>query len=316
MQGMEAAAAGVSMVLYIGLISGLCLTFYQSIYGILEKARMIRRLRARGREGRIESPWERSLGRLIRTGTGLDISPMAFVAFLCLVFIGLFFAGSRYLGAVTGFIIAASAACLPCLLLWIRTGNVRRRGSYEGDKLISELLREYRINNFNIFEALEKVSAASGDMKITSRFLSRLLYELRNTGDPLRIKRATDEFACAIDTNWSRMLGNNIYIAAAKGSDISRAMEDIQIQLREAKTTGEERKRLNNEARRMTFFMVPAMYAITVLMSVKYLDVPLSQFIRNQFATPEGLILVYFIALLFVGNIAILQLVTNRRFDY
>lgn len=222
----------------------------------------------------------------------------------------------RYLGLILGFIIAASATCLPSLLLWIRAGSIRRKGSYEGDKLISEILREYRINNFNIYETLEIITGSTSDLKITSRFLSRLLYELRNTGDPLRIKVAIDDFSYAINTNWSRMLANSIYIAAIKGSDISRALEDIQIQLREAKIMTEERKRLNSEARRMTFFMVPAIYVVTAIMSVEYLDLPLLKFLKNQFATPEGLILFYFIFLLFIGNIALLQLVTNRRFDY
>ncbi len=313
---MEAGVAAVSLVFYIALITGFCLTFYPSIYGVWEKVRMLRRLRARSREARIESPLERGLGRLLRTGTGLDISPIAFVAFLSLVFLGLLIIGIRYLGLILGFVIAASAACLPCLLLWIRAGSIRRKGSYEGDKLISEILREYRINNCNIYETLGIIAGGPSDIKITSRFLSRLLYELRNTGDPLRIKAATDDFAYAIDTNWSRMLANSIYIAAVKGSDISRAVEDIQIQLREAKTMTEERKRLNSEARRMTFFMVPAVYVVTVMMSVKYLDIPILKFFKNQFATPEGLILFYFIVLLFIGNIALLQLVTNRRFDY
>ena len=55
----------------------------------------------------------------------------------------------------------------------------------------------------------------------------------------------------------SLMLAHDIYLAATKGTNIALAVEDILIQLREARTRAEERKRLNSEAIRMTFYMVP-----------------------------------------------------------
>ena len=94
------------------------------------------------------------------------------------------------------------------------------------------------------------------------------------------------------------------------------AIEDILIQLRDAKTASEERRRLNSEAVRMTFFMVPSIYLITLIMALTYLDVPISRYIKNQLGTSEGVLMFYFILFLFVVNIALLQLVTNRRFDY
>jgi len=112
------------------------------------------------------------------------------------------------------------------------------------------------------------------------------------------------------------MLAHDIYLAAAKGTNIALAVEDILIQLREARTVAEERKRLNSEAIRMIFYMVPLIYCVTVLMAIRYLDVPVVKLIQNQFHTPEGLILFLFILFMFVGNIALIQLVINQRFDY
>ncbi len=312
----EIVITTVSLTIYLILAAGTYLVFAHWILSVLEKARMIRRLRARQRETREESELERKLRQSLLTALGYPLSPVSFLTFIAALFLAIFFIASRSMGVFTALFISAAAASLPCLLLWIRLCNIRRRGSHEGEILISEFLRQYRISNFNIYEALEKVIHSPAEIKVTGKLLSKLLYNLRHTGNPAQIKEATDEFAYGIRTNWSLMLAHDIYMAAEKGTNISLAVEDILIQLREARTLAEERKRLNSESFRMTFCMVPFIYCITVLMAVKYLEVPAGKFVENQFHTTEGLILFFFIVFLFVGNIALIQLVINQRFDY
>lgn len=312
----ELATIAISLTIYLILATGTYLIFGGLIRSAISKGRMLRRLRTRQREMREERKLERKLRQSLLTALGFSLSPVSFLAIISILFLTVFLMGSRSVGISAAFIISLAAASLPCLLIWIRLCHVRRRGSHEGERLVCEFLRQYRINNFNVYEALEKVVQSPVDLKVTGKLLSKLLYNLRSTGNPAQIREATDEFAYSICTNWSLMLAHDIYIAAEKGTNISLAVEDILIQLREARATAEERKRLNSESTRMTYIMVPLIYGVTILMAVNYLEVPMAKLFDNQFGTSEGLLLFFFIVFLFVVNIALIQLVINQRFDY
>jgi Na+/H+ antiporter NhaD/arsenite permease-like protein len=112
------------------------------------------------------------------------------------------------------------------------------------------------------------------------------------------------------------MLAYNIWLAASQGMNVSPGVEDILVQLREARTRFEERKRLNSESVRMIAFLVPGLYIGTVLLSVKFLGMTAAKFLRNQFGNPEGFLLFTFIVLLFFVNSIIVELATHKRLDY
>ncbi len=314
--GTEAINMSVTAGLYLLLALGTYALYRDLFYSMFEKGRMIRRLRARRREMRDKGEAEKKFHQALYTAFGRALTPVEFISLVAAMFLTVFFITSRHMGLFTALITSVMTASFPVLLLWIKVCGVKRRGSFEGERLVAEFLREYRVNSFNVYQTLEKVIQSSADIKVTRKLLSRLLYNLRDAGNPEEIKKATDGFACGIGTNWSLMLAHDICVTAEKGTNISLAVEDILIQLREARTMAEERKRLNSEAARMTFYLVPLIYCATVLMSVKYLEVPIGKFVQNQFYTGEGLILFLTMAFLFVCNIALIQLVINQRFDY
>jgi hypothetical protein len=194
--------------------------------------------------------------------------------------------------------------------------NNRKKSSSEGESLIISILTQYRINNLNIFETLNAVVSYGNDLPISKKIVFRLLMSIRNTGSEERIIQATKVFAYSINTNWSRMLGNNIQIAAIRGIDISNALEDVLFQLRIAKSQLEERKRLNAESVRMTAIMVPLLYLLTVYMSLKYLDLSFIDYFKNQFQTSQGLTLFLLSLLLLLINQMLIELITNQSFDY
>lgn len=309
-------SSGVTLLICLLFSTGAYLLFAERIYVFIEKIRMLRRLQARKKEGMQEGKLNRKIRRLLIMATGIDQSPMLLYGLLLSLFFSSFFIGFRNLSPLIALFMSMTVTSLPLLLLWLRISSLRRKGSHEGERLTGEILREYRINNINIYEALEKVVSSNADIKITGRLLSRLLYELRYTANPEKIKAATDSFAYAVGTNWSKMLAHNIYIAAKDGCDVSGGMEDILIQLREAKSIMEERKQLNSEAVRMTYFMVPSTYLVTIFMAVKFLDIPLSKVFNNQFATYQGFMLFYLMVFLFIGNMGLIQFVLNQKFDY
>lgn len=305
-----------SAFLYLSLITGILLTFERVLTVPYGRWRAYHRLMASRLDRRIEWIPEKWLRQTLAITTGRDISPRTFLSLLTGLFLVVFLIGINTFSPISTLMAAAMIALLPGLLLWIRLSTIRRKGSHEGERLISEFLRQYRLSNYNIYETLERVISANLDIRVTKKLLYRLLIELRDTGNSKRIKGATETFAYGVNTNWALMLSHNIEIAANRGINVSYAIEDILIQLREARTIAEDRKRLNSEASRMTYFMVPFIYLTTVVMAVRYLDLPLIGFIRNQFYTPEGLFFFLLILFFFVANISLLSLVTNQRFDY
>jgi hypothetical protein len=52
------------------------------------------------------------------------------------------------------------------------------------------------------------------------------------------------------------------------------------------------------------------------VLSVRFLGVPFSVLARNQVGTPEGFLLLVLIALLFVVNVILIELVTHQKMDY
>ena len=145
---------------------------------------------------------------------------------------------------------------------------------------------------------------------------AKILYITRNNVADATIKEAADSFTYAINTNWSRMFAYNLKTAIKTGENVSLAMEDVFLQLREARILGEERVRLNAEATRMVIFLIPVMYAATVLISIKYVGLPWNEYLRNQFGTSQGFMLILAILVMFLVNIIIVEVVNNQKFDF
>ena len=233
-----------------------------------------------------------------------------------MIFILIFCVAVRNISFASSLMISLLTSSMPYLFLRVRIETIRRKSSYEGEKLISDFLCQYRICGLNIYKTIEQVILVSDGTRITGKLLFKLLLELRNTGNPQIMKEATERFAYGINTSWSRMLANCIRISAVSGINVSLALEDIQIQLREARLLFEERKRLNSESARMVVFLAPVMYLGTFFMSVKYLDMPFSKLLKNQFYTEQGFLLILLITFLFLVNLALIEIINNQRFDY
>ena len=313
---MSILANSLPTFFYLLIIAGILILTIKDLKKQWHLVRMKRRLTYRRKEREDKSPLMRHLQQVLYTAGGKDISPQSFLVGSLLLFFIVLLAGLKSLAPGTAILSALLTAALPYLLLRIRLENLRRKSSHEGESLTAEFLRQYRITGMNIYETLERVVNTTASIRISRKFLFRLLLELRDTGDPFQIRLAAENFAYSINTNWGRMLAHNIRLAAEKGTNVSLAVEDILIQLREARVLAEERRRMNSEAARMTLFLVPVMYGVTIFLATRYLELPFSSFLKNQFYTPEGLVFFLLILFLFIGNLAIMSIINNQRFDY
>lgn len=306
----------VSGSLYLFFLLGIWAIYSDLLKRCWAKLSMRNRLKARRKALNPESALEKHLRKVLSISLKKSMEPKTFLRYTGSTFLFILLAGFKTVSVPSAFFMAVIIASMPYLFLRVRVETIRRKSSYEGEKLISEFLGQYRINGLNIYKTIEQVILISEGTKITGKLLFKLLLELRNTGNPQVIREATERFAYGINTGWSRMLANCIRISAESGTNVTLALEDIQIQLREARLLYEERKRLNSESARMVVFLAPVMYLGTIIMSVKYLGMPMGRLLKNQFQTEQGFLLILLITFLFLINLALIEIINNQRFDY
>lgn len=313
---MEVIVLIVNGLLYSGIIVGLLLCFEQSFRGLLKAIKLRRGLSARSRQERKKDPLEVHMDMLMQVSLGGRISGSTFMYLSTLLFIAVAATGMKTLSVPGSLLIGFVAASMPYMIFRVRLESIRKRTSFEGENFVGNLLAAYRICDCNVYAAMEKMSESKNEAKNSVKLLMRLLYEFRTMRSSEEAKKAADRFAYAINTNWGRMLAYDLRIAAVKGTDISVAIEDMLIQLREARVAAEERKRLNGEAMRMVVFMVPISYIFTVFISLRYLGVTFKEFFANQLFSQQGFLMFAVMIALFFINLVLLEAVNNKRFDY
>ncbi len=306
----------IYMLTYMCFLVGIWLMFYEPIVFLYRKILIKNRLRQKGTSGKLYGKFSKEVEVMLITLGIRRISSDLFVTLQLFIAIVLFVSFTYISGALMAAVLAVASFVLPYFALVMRIENMKKKGSHEGEKLISEFLAQYRIANFNIYRTMELVISNRKDIKISGNLLYQVLLEMRSSGNVEKIKEATKIFANGINTNWSRMFANNLAIAGESGINIQAALEDLLIQLREARQLFEERKRLNSEARRMLLGLIPLLYFGIFFASIKYLDVPLNKILKNQFTTPEGIGTFMICVLLYLFNIVLIEAVRGKSFDF
>jgi hypothetical protein len=305
----------ITGVFYALFAGGLLLARLPQFKRLLLLIRTRRRLYIGGRAVKAGAA-EEHLSSLLHTVFKRKYSANLFLSLSGLIFLCMFFAGLQSMRPVVAGLLSLAVGLTPYLLLRIRAETIRRRGSQEGERLVAAFLNQYRIANYNVYETLENLVSNGAEFRICGRYLFKLLLEIRNAGNGEKLHRATEAFARAVDTNWSRMLAYNIRLGAGQGMNVSPGIEDILVQLRDARTIMEETKRLNAESSRIITFFVPFLYIGSITLSVRFLDVSFPALVRNQLGTPEGFVLLVLIAMLFFVNVILIELVTHQKMDY
>lgn len=305
-----------SFTLYSFILAGIGLLFHKEIMEKKMKFKMRYRLRARRKE--LESPNRilLHLDDMTRIAFKKRVDGKKIILFTALITTLVTFVGLKNFTPLKALMIGLVMGTLPILILKIKIETIRRKSSYEGERLIGNFLSQYRVSGFNIYETMEGVVENYKDTKVSNRLIFKLLLELRETGNPQLIEKACNDFAYAIHTNWGRILSYNIALAAERGINISSAIEDILIQLREARTLIEERKRMNSEAVRMVIYLVPCMYVGTIMLSMNVIGMSMKEFFVNQFFSSQGFTMFLVIIFMLLINIAVIESINNQRFDY
>ncbi len=225
--------------------------------------------------------------------------------------------------ALSAFVMPPWAALIPCMagmgmpfgILWICCETERSKIANEGIRLISMLLSAYRVNDYNILEAMEYLIKQKSDLPHTAPVISVMLIKLRQSDNRETVSEALDNFAGALGSNWAKMLALNIEQAYMKGTNIAIALEEIMNQLRDASALMQESLRMNNESVRMTVFMIPLSMLITAVLAMTQMGLTPDELIRNQFSDGISCMLFLAIVVLFAVNISAVELLKNKRID-
>lgn len=204
---------------------------------------------------------------------------------------------------------------IPYVFLRMRLFSIRVEGSHEGQFLVNELNNQYKINYRNMIEAIDKTIPLLSNAPYTKRLLFRLSLRLKEYRTSEELELILNDFVYAIDTEWAKMLANDIYLTIDEGTDVSVAMEDIIKDLKNAKRAFEENRRINFENLAILKFLSPAVYIFMFLFSIKYLDFTLDKYIYYQFNTATGLKYFTTILILTIVNISISTYLKKRKFD-
>ena len=307
---------GINLLIYATYFTGVFLFSEQGIAAAMRSFSLRRRLKPDSRGFFFEFGPVAYVNKLLFAVFQKEVNGAAFFFGIVMVFFIAFVLGIRMFTPVMAFVAASMAAAIPIMALVVRMENDRTKGSREGISFVSELYRQYRINNRNIYAAMETTASSPADFPVCKRHLYRLLLHLRSSSDPDEIKEYTDQFSFAMGTVWGHMLAVCIRMAARNGTDISAGLADIAEQLKAANARAEERRRMNSESLRMTMFLIPLLYVGTILLSIFYLDLAPGEYLRNQFGTAEGILFFLFIVFLMFLNLVILRAVSNTRIDY
>ena len=180
-------------------------------------------------------------------------------------------------------------AFIPYLMLLIRREKLRVRSSREGERMLRELMDNYKIYYFNMKEAIDRTAVTLKNAPGSRRILTGLSRGLDRAGSERSIVRLLEEFSLSINTSWANTLKNLMYFSLVYGIRVDEAMEDLRDTLKSARMVEEYSKRENNESSLMIKYMVPLIYLMTAAGGVKIFGLGAEKFLHYQFGTEVGI---------------------------
>lgn len=279
-------------------------------YNELMNDRLVK-IRAQRQEGSIS----RDIRFMLSSATGQKISSRVFIGISAVIFVINVILTIRTVTIEVSLLFSALTAIMPYVMLKLVVARKRNRSSNEAETLLTNLIIQYRINSFNIEEALEAIIQKDKQLHSIKPMIYSLLIKIRSTRSRTEIREATEIFAYGIGTKWAVMLAHNIYSAAVNNINITMSLEDLLVHLREIRNYTEEKKRLNLETKRM-LWLIPISLVGTYYMALNYCNIPVVRLIDNQFATKEGVI--FFIAVMLMSGLCwmLVGITQGNRFDF
>lgn len=224
------------------------------------------------------------------------------------------FLNIRHLGKGV-FFVAIIMGLIPYGLLRVILSFKRIEASKEGESLIGELLKQYKLCAYNMPEAIDESMKSLNHCPHSKRNLYHLSEGLRAYQSEKDLKLTLDTFMFSVNTRWMKLLSNNMYMAIMSGHNVAAGLTDILKELSIAKKEKEQEKRMNFDGFLIAIIINPLIYIASILTAKAYFEVPVSEFFRLQLSS-SGIKL--FIGLIIFNsiNFLIVFLQKYKKLDY
>lgn len=312
----------LSAILYFMLVVGEILVFRNEFKNLYYNLQM--RDRAKRKDAEDASDGENlgyefldDLNKMIAVTLNVNNPNAAYVFVLvsmglgALVFAVLSALFSSKLG-VLGFLMGVIA---PYGILKVRLQNFRVDISREGEIMITELLNNYRINYYNMREAIEKTALTIQEAPHSKKMLLQLTRDLTNAATVEDTKDAIEKFRYSLNTSWGDILATNITFGYVDGVKITNALVDLVDSIGRARKTMEQNNRENNESGILLKYLFPISYVLTYFGAIKFFGFTTEKFVYYQFKTESGMMWFMILVCVYIGSMAITSFLTKQKMD-
>jgi Ca2+/Na+ antiporter len=206
-------------------------------------------------------------------------------------------------------------AIAPYLFLRVKLRRIRVDSSYESDILLNELINQYKINNFNILDALDETTRHIKNAPNMKKHIFYLTLRLKQYREDEELNIILKDFIYSVNTEWIKLLANNIYIGLIDNINVIYGLEDIQKDIKQAVEDKENEKRLNMESVNLVKVVAPCLYVLSIFAGYKLFNIPVSEFLNNQFNTVTGFNYFIFMTVTLMLDSLVLIIIKNKKFD-
>lgn len=218
-------------------------------------------------------------------------------------------------GPVMACIIGIFLTVAPYGVLTARLYSRRVARSREGDILVQELLNNYKINGFNIKEAVEITAGQLDKAPGAKRLLLQLAKGLQKAVTKNEVECHLAAFRYGIDTAWGNALSTNIFFAYLYGIRVDHALEDLLASMIRSRQVVEYGKRENNEARLILQYLAPVSFLLTAAGACRYFGFTPAKFIRYQFGTALGMQWFLIMSMLYAVSLLLNVFLSREKMD-
>lgn len=252
---------------------------------------------------------------LIVYGKDNDKKVSSFYLISVLLFFLTFLIVIQRTSIIRSFIFAGFISFVPYIFLRLQLKQIRIEGSYEADIFVNEFLNQYKLNNKNIYDAIDETIDKIKNAPIMKRQMFIMALKLKEYRNAEELEEIIKDFVYAINTEWIVLLANNIYISITDNINITIGLEDIQKEIKQAITDKEREKRINLESVTIVKFITPGLYIISMIVAKSVFNISFKQFFEYQINTPTGFNYFMIIVIMSILNSSILILLKKQKFD-
>lgn len=226
-----------------------------------------------------------------------------------------FVVGLKVVGLLLALIIAVFIAFGPVVIARVQLTGKRAVGSKEAGEVVEEILNNYRIEQYNMKEAIELTAGTIEGAPVSKGILMNLAKGLNNVSTEEEINGCLEKFRYAYGTSWANILASNIFFAVYRGICVDAGLTDLLRAVGKSKEIEEHRKRENFDAYLILKYLIPISYLLSFFAGVKFFNITPKKLIIMQFFTATGFKWFVITAMCYLSGLCVLKLLSEEKLD-